>query len=125
MDRTKFLEGLKGVAVKLRPVKIPGFVEPVYVKPFTMADIKAQLAKDEPAEIKDRLAKDQYYIERAIARIVRDEKGALLFDESNDAQMAELRVALDDSSPSVNTILTDAQHETLKPDKSEVDPKGN
>lgn len=126
MDRAKFLAGLKGTAVKLVPFTIPGFTEPIYLKPVTMAEIKAELTKpDEPKEVKDRLAKDQYYIERSIARVVRDEKGELLFDEKDDAQMAQLKAVLDENGPEVNRSIQEAREALQKPGKDEVDPAGN
>lgn len=126
MDRAKFLAGLKGSAVKLSPFTLPGFSEPVYLKPLTMADIKAELTKpDEPKEVRERIQKDQFYIERSIARLVRDEKGALLFDEKDDAQMSELRGVLDANAHTVSSLIHAAHDKLNGADKSEVDPKGN
>lgn len=126
MNRAQFLAGLKGTAVKLTPFTIPGFTEPIYLKPVTMAEIKAELTKpDEPKEVRERLAKDAYYIERSIARVVRDEKGELLFDEKDDAQMAQLKEVLDENGPEVNRAIQEAREALQKPGKDEVDPAGN
>lgn len=126
MDRAKFLAGLKGNAVKLFPFTPPGFSEPIYLKPLTLADVKAQLAKpDEPKEIKERLANDPFYIERGIARLVRDANGVLLFDEKDDVQMAELKTLLDQNGPEVSRKIQEAHDDLQEPTKAEVDPKGN
>jgi hypothetical protein len=125
MDRAKFLARIHGAAVKLTPFTVPGWDEPVYLRPNTMADIKEQLLRgDEPAEIGARLKADPFYIERSVARLVRDEKGALLFDPADDAQMAELKAALDASPPGISRQIQDAQSSLNEPAK-EVDPKGN
>jgi len=126
MDRAKFLLGLKRSAVRLTAFTPPGFTEPIYLRPLSMADIKAVITKpDEPKEVRDRLTNDPLYIERGIARIVRGADGNLLFDEKDNAQMDELKSVMDNNSHNVSRLIHEA-HEALQlPDKSEADPKGN
>ena len=126
MDRAKFLASMKSGAVKLTSFTPPGFAEPIYLKPMTMADIKAQLVRDDEApDVRDRLRKDQYYIERSLARIMRNEKGELLFDESDDGQMAALKEVLDEGPHNTSRLIHEAQDKLQNPDKEEADPKGN
>lgn len=125
MDRAKFIARLQGAAVKLTPFTVPGWDEPVYLRPTTMADVKEQLMRPNQSEdVGERIKADRFYIERTIARIVRDEKGDLLFDPADDAQMEELRGALDMSPPGISRKIQDAQTALNTPSK-EVDEKGN
>ncbi len=126
MDRAKFEATLKAGAVKLVAYTPPGFSEPIYLKPLTMADIKAQLTKpDEPAAIRERLTKDPFYIERSLARMIRNKDGALIYDEKDDAQMAGLRAVLDDSPHNLSSLIQKAQDGLMEPAKGEVDTAGN
>lgn len=126
MDRAKFEATLKAGAVKLVAYTPPGFAEPIYLKPLTMADIKAQLLKpDEPKEVRERILKDEFYIERSLARIIRDETGALIYDEKDDAQMSGLRAVLNDSPHNLSNLIIGAQDGLMQPTKDEVGPTGN
>lgn len=128
MDRAKFLEKLRASSVQLVPFTIEGWEEPIYLKPQTMADIREILAESNGAESKtvaETLAKDPYYIERGIAKIIRDKDGNRLFDFKDDVQMVELRGVLDSNRAIVSRQIQDAYNALNEPTKVEVDPKGN
>ena len=128
MDRAKFLEKLRASSVELVPFTPDGWDEPIYLKPQTMADVREILLESNGSESKtvaDMLAKDPYYIERGMAKLIRDKDGNRLFDFKDDKQMEDLRVVLDTNRTSVNRQIQDAYNKLNEPTHSEVDPKGN
>lgn len=126
MNREKFLAKATESAVKLTAVPIPGWDEPVYIRPMTIAEVKETILRpDQPDDARSRLAADPYMVERTIARVARDEHGALIFDADDDSQMEELRDAIQLTPPGlISGRLQQAQAALNVPDK-EVDAKGN
>lgn len=127
MDRAAFLARLRGAAVKLTPYTIPGWDEPVYLRPMSMADVKEQLARgDTPDSMADRLKADPFVLERRLARVLLNEKGERIFDPADDEQMTELRAVLDGSTPDIVRQIHDAHDALQEPSpKDGVDAKGN
>lgn len=126
MNRQKFLASTKKSAVKLTAVPIPGWDEPVYIRPMTIADVKETILRpDQPENTRARLEADPFMVERMIARVARDERGDLLFDPADDVQMEALREAIQLTPPGlISGRLQEAQAALNVPDK-EVDAKGN
>lgn len=129
MDEAKFLATQERQAVKFFPLMLPGFDEPVWLRPMTTGDVKEQMLStlnpDQPKTAVERLAKDQYYIEREIAKLMYDEKHVLIFDHNDDAKMAKLKRIVDASPHNFTTLIHDARNKLTEPDKTEVDPTGN
>lgn len=127
MDRAKFLETLRAGAVKLVPFTPPGFPEPVYLKAPTMADVKEQILRAEVLgdTAKERIANDPLYLERSLARILRNADGSLMFDAEDNAQLAELKAVLDLAPHNTSRLIHEAHDALSEPAKSEETPKGN
>lgn len=128
MDRVKFLERLRASAVKLTPLTLEGWDEPVYLKPQTMADIRETLIDADGAEnesLAQRLVKEPYFIERGIARRLHDKDGNRLFDINDTAQMEELRTVLDNNGPAISKQIQDGYNSLIMPSKDEADVEGN
>jgi hypothetical protein len=65
------------------------------------------------------------YIARALAEIVRDENGVLLFDARDDVQMTELMALLEDVGPGVSRQIQNAYNAINRASTEEVGPEGN
>jgi hypothetical protein len=127
MDRAKFLAQLRANKTKLVPLVIDGWKEPVYLRPQTVGDIKAEIlaAPGEAADARGRLIKDPLYLARSIAKIVRDEKGELLFDPDDNAQVQTLMDALAETGPAISRQVHEAYNRINAPVEAEVTPTGN
>ena len=131
MDKSKFLANLRASAVPLKPLQIPGWDGLVYIRAQTLGKIREILEERDsaaPTETDDSrtaFQKDPLYLARSIAKIVRDEDGALIFDAKSDAEMTELMAVLADAAPEVSRAIHDAHNEVNSPAKTEVGPEGN
>ena len=131
MDKTQFLQNLRNSRVTLHPLQVEGWEGVIYLRTQTLEDVRDILAHsgdqgDEGGEAPSELIKkDPLYFARTVARMVRDETGALLFDARDDEQMAELMGALKDTAPTVSKQINEAYKALNSPIAPEVTPEGN
>ncbi len=128
MDRAQFLRNLRSSKVPVTATRIDGWDGPIYLRAQTVGEVRESLLRHEDEESLDpreRIAKDPYFIARGIARLVRDESGALLFDPDDDGQMLELMTALADTAPAVSKRIHDAYNALNEPTTAEVTTQGN
>jgi len=127
MDRATFLRNLRASKVALHPLQIPGWEGVIYLRPQTLGEIRdvlmrAPLDDEDP---KAQVKRDDLFIARSIARLVRDEAGDLLFSADNDAEMRDLMAALADTGPAISKAINAAYNELNEPSTVEVTPEGN
>jgi len=126
MDRSQFLKNLRASRVKLHPVQLEGWEGLVYLRPQTLGEIRDTLLKGVVEETATKqINKDPLYIARSVARLVRDETGALLFDADDDKDMGELMEVLADTGPGISRELNAAYNALNEPNSEEATPEGN
>lgn len=130
MNRQQFLKNLRNSKVKLHPVPIDGWDAPIYLRPQTMGEIRDALMKPEEApetitDVRGRLGKDPLFLARSLAKLVRDERGELLFDPADEEQMQELMRTMADAGPSISKKINEAYAALNSPNTEEVTPEGN
>lgn len=128
MNREQFLRNLRQSRAKLVPVQIDGWEHPIFVRQQTVGEIKEILierGEGQQPDAKSSLKDDPLYLARSIARIVRDQKGELLFDAKDDAQMRQLADTLDETAPDVSRRIHDEWNKLNAPTAEEVNAKGN
>ena len=98
----------------------------VYLRPQTLGEIRDTLLKGiEEDTVSKQINKDPLYIARSIARLVRDEAGALLFNADDDKDMGELMGVLADTGPGISKELNAAYNALNEPNLEEATPEGN
>ena len=126
MDRSQFLANLRASRVKLHPVQLEGWEGVVYLRPQTLGEIRDTLLKGiEEDTVSKQINKDPLYIARSVARLVRDETGALLFNADDDKDMVELMEVLADTGPGISRELNAAYNTLNEPNSVEATPEGN
>lgn len=127
MDKARFYANLRASKVPLHPLRIDGWDGVIYLRAQTVGEINAYLLKGAQGqpETQPQPGADPYFIARSLARIVRGEDGALLFDADDDAQMAELMAELAETAPAISKQINDAYKALTAPTSAEVGPEGN
>lgn len=99
----------------------------MYLQAMTMADVKAQILRADAsgATARERIQNDEFYIERSLARILRQEDGSLMFNEDDAAQLVELREVLNSCPANTSRLIHDAHDALNESSNAEVTPKGN
>lgn len=126
-SREQFLSNLRDSRVKVHKVPIDGWPTPVYLCQQTMGDVRSSMMQvgEDATDARQKIRDDPLFLARSLARLVRDENGDLLFDSSNDAQMAELMEVLKDAPPTISKQITDAYNAINAPTSLEVTTEGN
>lgn len=128
MDKQQFLRNLKKSKVSLHPIQIDGWDGTLYMRQPTLGEIRDTLLQgggDDEGEKKDPMRTDPLFIARSIAKIIRDEKGVLLFDEHDDVEMKTLMDALAETAPAVSKSINEAYNRLNEPTSGQVDSSGN
>lgn len=123
MDREQFLENMRASKVPLVPFQIDGWDGVVYMRQQTIGEVRDIIMRD--GAKKDDGKPDSLMLARAIARVVRDEKGALLFNEDDEMEMQELMDVMSEAAPAISRQIHEAYRALNEPSAAEVDPKGN
>lgn len=125
--RNDFLRNMRKSQVKLHPLQLEDWDIVVYLRPQTLGEVRDLLLKegDKEETLKDEVNNDPLFLARNIARIVRNETGELLFNDSDDEQMQELMLVLENTAPSVSRQINKAYRGINEPNSLEADAQGN
>jgi hypothetical protein len=118
--RDELISGLKKKAVPLVPVNIEG-LPTFYTRGLTVGQTRAAIsAPEEQGTIQERMARDAFYLDRRIARVILDENGAPVFDSKSDADMQELRAVMEQVPPDLHQKIVTAADAVNAPGGDEV-----